>query len=346
MDSNEYYLFNASAAQLENLRTFLHSDQKTNQLLAIGMMQTGGLPNALVADVLQLYLDKRTGYTKRYSETKVLIGVKSEIESLLIKFGYDEFIFPDPLHPVFKDGETAFQKMKATGVDPNKFVACFPAEFVFKGHRFEDWAVAQKVEQEVLNFDTELNLKGMGLEKIPEVVGAFNQLKRLNVFNNKIKQLPASFASLDQLEELVLGKNNINSYSPALFSLKSLMFLDLSENELPDFSPKFARLEKMEWLFLAKNFIRELSPEIVKMKSLKHFSVAFNSIAEIPSFIGEMGDLEVLNLEGNQINTVPEELGQLTKLRSLNLHDNPLAKNISEKIRLKKLLPRYCELII
>lgn len=346
MDSNEYYLFNASAAQLENLRAFLHSDQKTNQLLAIGMMQTGGLPQAMVADILQLYLDKRTGYTKRYSETKVLIGVKSEIESLLVKFGYDEFIFSDPLHPFFKDGAAAFQKMVVSGVDPNKFVACFPAEFVFKGNRFEDGAVARKVEQEVLNFDTELNLKGMGLEEIPEVVGAFSQLKRLNVFDNKIKQLPASFASLDQLEELVLGKNNIKSYSPALFSLNSLMFLDLSENEIPCFSPMFARLKKMEWLFLAKNLIRELPPEMVEMQSLKHFSIAFNAISEIPPFIGEMGHLEFLNLEGNQINTVPEALGQLTKLRSLNLQDNPIAKNISEKIRLKKLLPRYCELII
>jgi hypothetical protein len=346
MEENDLYLLSANEAQLEHLRSFLKSDVKTNQLLAIGMMQSGGLPEALVEDVLRLYLDRRTGYTKKYSEEKVLVGVKSEVEELFKKYGYEALISPDRLHHIFEDGKETFAKMKSLGIDPADFVANFSLGFVLKSHSFPERAVAEKLRRSLWSFGTEWNFLKMGLTELPEVIGQFPRLRRLNLANNHLTDFPKSFVQLRELEELVLTRNNFSDYPEQLFRLRSLKFLDFSENKLTHFSSDFKELVNLEWLFLPRNFIMELPEEITGMESLKNLSLAFNSLTEIPPFIGDLQNLESLNLRGNNIERVPEAMRQLIKLRSLDLKDNPIGKNIPEKIKLKKLLPRYCELSI
>ncbi|KAA3623050.1 MAG: hypothetical protein DWQ02_25165, partial [Bacteroidetes bacterium] len=180
----DLYLLTASEQQLENLRTFLRSDVKTNQLLALNMMQSGGLPEMLVEDVLRLYLDRRTGYTKKYSEEKFIIGVKSEVEKLFKQFDCEELIFPERLQHIFSNGEAAFQKLKKFGIDPNGYITNFSLDFVLKSRKFEESAVARKLHQSLWSFDTELNLKRMELPGLPEVIGDFDKLKRVNLTKN------------------------------------------------------------------------------------------------------------------------------------------------------------------
>ncbi len=346
MEEKDLYLLSASEAQLENLRSFLKSDVKTNQLLAIGMMQSGGLPEVLVEDVLRLYLDRRTGYTKKYSEEKILVGVKSEVEELFKKYGYEELISPDRLHHIFKDGAATFARMKSIGIDPAKYITNFPLVYVLKSHSFPDEAVAKKLRTSLWSFGTEWNFLKLDLTELPEVIGEFTSLRRMNLAYNQLSDLPASISNLQQLEELVLNKNVFSDYPEKLFSLRSLKFLDLSDNKLTYFSPRFKELSNLEWLFLPRNFIMELPEEIAGMESLKNFSLAYNSLTEIPDFIGDLHDLESLNLRSNNIEHVSEEIRYLIKLKSLDLRDNPIGKNIPGKLQLKKLLPRYCELLI
>ncbi len=342
----DLYLLYASEQQLENLRTFLRSQVKTNQLLALNMMQSGGLPEVLVEDVLRLYLDRRTGYTKKYSEEKFIIGVKSEVEKLFRQFDFEELIFPERLQHIFSDGEAAFKKLKNLGIDPNSFITNFSLDFVLKSGKFEEHAVSRKLRQSLWSFDTELNLKRMELSALPEVIGEFKKLKRVNLTKNQLADLPETFGNLKNLEELVLTKNKFSDYPNGLFSLESLMFLDLSENRLPHFSTRFPELKNLKWLFLNRNFLQELPEEMTGMVALENLNLAFNSLTEIPQFIGDLDTLEFLNLRGNNIAEIPEELHYLIKLKSVDLRDNPIGKNMPEKLKLKKLLPRYCELLI
>lgn len=346
MQENDLYLLNASETQLENLRTFLRSDTKTNQLLALNMMQTGGLPEAMLEDVMRLYLDRRTGYTKVYSEEKFIVGVKTEIEKLLKSYGYEELIFPERIQHIFKDGAAAFEKLEQSGLDPNLFITHFPLEFVLNSDQFESDAIGSKLRQSLWSFDTELNLLSLRLEQLPQAIGKFKKLKRMNLTKNQLTSLPDSLTTLKNLEELVLAKNKFSNYPEVLFNFKSLIFLDLTENNLPVFSKQFPKLDQLQWLFLTRNFIQELPEEITGMTALKNLNLAFNSITEIPKFLGDLHNLEFLNLRGNSIQNVPDELHCLIKLKSIDLRDNPISKNVKEKLRLKQLLPRYCELLI
>lgn len=343
---NDLYLLNASEEQLENLRTFLRSDVKTNQLLALNMMQSGGLPEKLVEDVLRLYLDRRTGYTKKYSEEKFIVGVKSEVEKLFKLFDFEELVFPERLQHIFKDGHAAFQKLENLGIDPNGFITNFSLDFVLKSGEFEESAMAKKLHQALWSFDTELNLKRMELPALPEVIGDFTKLKRVNMTKNHLTHLPDTFGNLKKLEELVLTKNKFSEYPKGLFELESLMFLDLSENRLTVFSTHFPKLKNLKWLFLTRNFIQELPEEITGMVALENLNLGYNSLSELPGFIGDLHNLEFLNLRGNNIDKVPDEFHYLIKLKTIDLRDNPIGKNMGEKLKLKKLLPRYCELLI
>jgi hypothetical protein len=346
MDENEYYLLNAGAEEVENLRSFLNSEVKTNQLLAINMMKAGGLPKLLVEDAFRLFLQNRSGYTKVFATGKVLLGIKSEIESLFKQFGYEMLVFPERNRFIFEQPEAAFKKLKEVGANANDFAKHFPVNFVLNGNRFSDAGLIASIKMQLLNLGEDLELSKSGIVKIPEIIDQFQYLKRVNLFDNEIERLPSTFSSLPRLQELVLSSNNMQSWDPAILKIKSLLVLDLSDNGMASLPENFENLQNLKWLFLGQNLISVLPKSLLYLESLQSIDLSNNHLNEIQPFIGELTNLETLNLKGNQIETIPDQIGNLKKLKTLNLNSNPIAHNKTEVFKLKKLLPEDCELII
>lgn len=122
-----------------------------------------------------------------------------------------------------------------------------------------------------------LLLYGNNIKSIPDLIGSFSSLIRLDLSNNQIENLPASFANLTKLESL-----------------------DLSNNDLSETNLNFANLEKLEILSLANNQIKSL-PTFQNLPKLRILDLSFNKIqGTIPDF-SSLDQLSSINLNGNDL---------------------------------------------
>lgn len=344
MDKNEFFLLNASDGEIENLRSLLNSRVKSNELLAVGMMAVGGLPLSLLEDVFKLYVSSHTGYTKHYTREKVLLGVKSEIENLFVKFDLEILILPAIGRKGFQHAQPAFEKFVEAGISLDEYAHYFPVEFVMQNDNFSEAGRVRSLKTKISNFETELNLINLGLEKIPDVIGQFDRLKRADLRGNKLKQLPVAFAELKNLRELVLRTNRFEGGITAISNNLSLQYLDLSENRLNAIGEEIVSLQHLNWLFLSNNFIADLPEEFVNLSNLEKLELSGNAFTGIPAVLGKLKNLQALNLSENKIQFCSLEPGQLPRLSLLNLEGNPIVKNEAEIEKLKQSLPRNCEL--
>src|SRR4051812_17683779 len=91
---------------------------------------------------------------------------------------------------------------------------------------YDDYIEASR---EPLSVET-LILRNRSLQSLPAGIGAFKNLKVLNVGNNQLTDLPTEIAQLRQLEELILEHNQLNQLPLELFSLPKLKILNLNHN--------------------------------------------------------------------------------------------------------------------
>ncbi len=87
-----------------------------------------------------------------------------------------------------------------------------------------------RIEQARKTRATELNLSGLGLTELPELLGQLTQLQRLGLAGNQLTALPESLGQLTQLRELDLSKNQLTALPESLRQLKSLERLFLHGN--------------------------------------------------------------------------------------------------------------------
>ena len=142
----------------------------------------------------------------------------------------------------------------------------------------------------------------------------FNNLTKLNLFNNKFTEVPVNFVKLNLL-----------------------IFLDLSSNRLTEVQPIIGKLIHLEELKLNKNQITKLSPEIGKLQSLKQLHLKGNRLARVPDEIANLKKLEYLDLSANYLKSMPDDLSKFTEMKTLLLMGNNFSKK--EQQRIVKALP-------
>ncbi len=127
-----------------------------------------------------------------------------------------------------------------------------------------------------------LDLKNCGLNKIPEEVFDFTDLRTLDLSNdsycdtelrNKITSIPKEISKLKNLSKLNLSSNQINEIHEDITLLRSLKHLDLSNNRLIHLSEKIANMPNLKELNLEDNPFDLLPPEIVArgIESIRNF---------------------------------------------------------------------------
>jgi internalin A len=168
-----------------------------------------------------------------------------------------------------------------------------------------------------------LNLKSMGLTRLPPDIGKLAALTSLDLSDNRLTNLPPEISKLRRLKTLSLASNRLANPFPAIESLSALTTLILSGNPLSTLSPEIGNLASLKELYLNSNLLESLIPEIGDLTALTRLELDGNKLTSLPPEIGALTSLTWLDLTNNRLATLPPELGKLTSLKTLFLHKNP-----------------------
>lgn len=146
-----------------------------------------------------------------------------------------------------------------------------------------------------------LNLHGLNLTSLPQVIGQFSNVTNLDISNNQLTFIPE-----------------------ALFQLSELTYLDLSSNQLTSIPEGLFKLSKLTVLRLSNNQLCSISQNIANLSRLQIFRLGSNNLSSIPENIGSLKRLELLDLGNNQLTSLPDSLRNLVNLRYLCLARNHL----------------------
>lgn len=155
--------------------------------------------------------------------------------------------------------------------------------------------------------------------KIPDWIGEFRKLKKLEIFFGKHSgnesELPESIGNLINLEELALVGNIIKSLPSSIGNLKNLKLLKLMQNCLEDLPDSFAHLYELRELNLSTNNIKKFPKCLIALKNLESLNFYSNPLDEVPSWLFRLKSLKSLFLEKNLNNKRDLQLNH-----QLNIH--------------------------
>jgi Leucine-rich repeat (LRR) protein len=210
---------------------------------------------------------------------------------------------------------------------------------------------AQKAEEAIrrvqMSGDPELNLSGLGLDKLPESLRELTHLRSLNLSGNKLTALPDWLGQLANLQSLVLGtlplmalpewlgqltdlqsfvlwQSHLAALPDSLRQLTNLQSLDLEANELtalPDWLGQLTNLQKLD---LWGNRLTALPDSLGLLANLKSLNLGNNGLTALPEWLGRLTNLQSLDLGGSRLTALPDWLGRLANLQSLDLADKGL----------------------
>lgn len=112
-----------------------------------------------------------------------------------------------------------------------------------------------------------LNLSGRGLTKVPEYVFNETNIEELNLANNLLDgSLQSQVGHLQNLKVLNLSNNKFTGVPAEVGQLKNLEVLDLSDNQLTGLPYELGNLSKLKLLNLSGNKYSEADLSIIKNK--------------------------------------------------------------------------------
>ncbi|MEV7416682.1 COR domain-containing protein [Streptomyces sp. NPDC089919] len=108
-----------------------------------------------------------------------------------------------------------------------------------------------------------LDIGRLGLEEVPEEIGALTELTRLYLNDNRLTRLPASIGRLTRLTTLRAEGNALTELPEEMAALTRLRFLNLSSNALVDLPASLSGLKRLTELDVSDNPLISPPPEIV-----------------------------------------------------------------------------------
>ncbi|MEP6935411.1 MAG: leucine-rich repeat domain-containing protein, partial [Nitrospirota bacterium] len=187
----------------------------------------------------------------------------------------------------------------------------------------------------------ELDLSGLGLEKLPGAVGLLPNLRSLNIGDNRISDLHdplGCLAVLRQLRHLSISANALKSLPTEMFDLTALEVLDIGGNELDDLPSQIGNLQKLRKLQVSRNRLTKLPDAVCELSALAELDVSYNQLGTLPEPLTKLLNLERLDISHNRLTTLHTNIGQLEQLKQINaaqneLKDLPLSLSSSTSIR-------------
>lgn len=159
---------------------------------------------------------------------------------------------------------------------------------------------------------------------LPDSIGRFKKLKRLNLGGHHLSELPKSIMECRSLQHLYL--------SGSMFD-----YIGKSRRFNCDAFAEANKLDQLEYLTLKYLGIEELPEGFSKLEKLKYLNMSQNRLKELPKSFGILGELNWLDLSNNEIDILPESFEILSSLNYLNLQSNKLKKLSTPLYNLDKL---------
>jgi internalin A len=208
-------------------------------------------------------------------------------------------------------------------------------------------AIAEARIQEALREQRlELDLSGLGLTSLPELLkklaslqvlslsgnqltslqdwfGKLTKLTMLDLSSNELADMPKPLCELTGLQTLSLSVNQLTSLPESNGKLTSLQSLDLSRNKLTNLPESFGELTSLQRLYLSGNCLTSLPESLSKLTSLRTLSVPSNQLTSLPKSLGKLSSLQMLDLSRNRLTSLGVEIRDLPALTYLFLHENP-----------------------
>lgn len=161
-------------------------------------------------------------------------------------------------------------------------------------------------------------------EKIPDIIGEFENLVWLNLYGNYDVKLPQSISKLKNLKELNIGNMNLKSLPSWLTELTSLEHIDFSYNPLNKVPDVIVKMENLKYIEASECNINSIPQNVNKLNKLISLELAYNNISSLPEQLYEMKSLRYLGLESNKMQEIPLGIFKLEKLEDLILARNSI----------------------
>jgi len=170
-----------------------------------------------------------------------------------------------------------------------------------------------------------LNFTDKGLEKFPpELFKVENNLRNLDLSNNKISTLPQNMGNFKMMKTLTMSQNKINMIPEDIGKMSKLENLNLSFNLLQSIPSTFQQLRHLREVCLSHNQISTFPQSLLNLKQLNVLDLAHNKITEVPAAVAKLEATELV-LNCNQVSLIAPEVSQCPRLKTLRLEENCLA---------------------
>ena len=155
--------------------------------------------------------------------------------------------------------------------------------------------------------------------------------------HTQLEKLPNSIAQFRNLKELDLSHTPINDLPVFIGQLQKLAALNLSFTKITEVPKAVAKLIKLKRLYLKFTEVEVIPDFLRTFYKLTTLDVSNTSIDAVPDFISEIQNLERLDLSGTSITNLPSSLGQLNQMTTLDLDETQLEELPSSVVELENL---------
>ena len=151
--------------------------------------------------------------------------------------------------------------------------------------------LAQLIDKIAPN-STVLDLRGYGLEALPENIGDITYLTKLNLNGNRLTSLPESIGNLTNLTELYLNGHKLTTLPESIGNLINLTRLDLNGDRLESLPESISNLTQLVKLNLNSNKFDRIPEAILSLPKLKKVNLNNNPLTDL-SYLKHLPNLEV-----------------------------------------------------
>jgi len=169
-----------------------------------------------------------------------------------------------------------------------------------------------------------LDLHGLGLSSLPELLRDQKQLQGLMLDGNQLNALPEWLGELRRLQTLLLTNNQLTALPECLGELRRLRALVVTFNRLTALPKSLGKLDQLETLFLDGNRLSEWPEWLGRLTRIQTIDISDNQLSVLPDSLGRLTQLRSLNLSRNQLTALPDSFDGLKELQSMFVSSNRL----------------------
>ena len=177
--------------------------------------------------------------------------------------------------------------------------------------------IKKRIAKCIVRGGTDLNLSGCDLVEFPaylfEAIDT-TKIVYLELHDNQLEKLPENLAQFSNLKSLDASENKFSTFPMPILALKKLQTLYIYSNQIPEIPSEIEELSALRDLFIGDNDLQTLPAAIGKLSHLKSLNLAHNEKFEkLPLEIKFLTRLENLDLDQKAIEANTDVLELLPK---------------------------------